>query len=158
MLSLFSIAPFCSQAATSKIRKPAPPRNNRNAAPLADCATFKMYAIRPGSENLGRIVRAFMSSYRHIMTSAFCKGALVDISDLPRLVYKPHISSNMFSVNVMRRLHTKVDEVHVATSNFKPKLPEEWAQIFGTSIIFRYTLSYLLLCLIYEHHFRHYLE
>jgi hypothetical protein len=60
-----------------------------------------------------------MSSYRDIMTSAFSKGALVDISDLQRLVYKPRISSNMFSFVVMQRLHTKVDDVQVAASNFK---------------------------------------
>jgi hypothetical protein len=53
------------------------------------------------------------------MTSAFGEGVLIDTSDLQRLVYKPRISSNMFSVNVMQRLHTKVDEVHVAASNFR---------------------------------------
>jgi hypothetical protein len=58
------------------------------------------------------------------MTSAFSKGARVDISDLQRLVYKPRISCNMSSVNVMQRLHTIVDEVHVATSNFEISLTD----------------------------------
>lgn len=65
-----------------------------------------------------------MSYYSHIMTSAFSKGARVDISDLQKLVYKPRISGNMFSVNVMQRLHTIVDEVHVATSNFEISLTD----------------------------------
>lgn len=60
-----------------------------------------------------------MSSYRHITTSAFSEGALGDTSDLHRLVYKPCISSNMFSVIIMQMLHTKVDEVQLKISNFK---------------------------------------
>ena len=35
------------------------------------------------------------------------------------------------------------------------KLPEEWAQSFGASMIFRYYFSYRLQCLLYEHHFQH---